>query len=1355
VFTARDRFFAELVVKGGLASPQQVRESLTSTGAEEPGMLPRYLVAGRVISEETRGALEAECDRCKRVCECGEVSYSPGGPAPCPRCGRAVSLAEAATFLLVDPASMDLVAEDPATPPRDHYGPYRILEELGRGGMGVVYRAVQEPIGRVVALKCLLEPKGKRRERFVREARAAAKLEHPNVVRIHDVGEADGVAYYSMELLAGKSLDRILIEEGKLPVDRALSILEPVCRAVHCAHEHRIVHRDLKPGNILITKDRGPVLIDFGLARALDEDDKKLTKTGVAIGTPHYMSPEQVRGVRAEVDEQTDVWALGVILFELLTGDRPFQAGTAAELYAKIQLEDAASVASIVKGVPPAVDAIVAKALDRSKARRYASALELADEIARTRRGEAPSVMHPAARLSRASRRARRKVRAAFLLVLGAAAMAGAAYGTRTLLIRRERDRALAREAAERELVRTRAGELIARARTRAAESARDDDPKRARATAEAAVAAVGSLRETLSPGLETDAGRAEVEVAASSGEATLAQREALVARARAALRTPSGDAFMAADADLERARRGVLEDPELAALHAATLVALGRPADAEAALDRALAAHPEDPILLLRRGEARIAARSFASGLELMDAALAVRPGDAAIRIARARGRLLAGNPQGALEDAAKLGKSPDGALVAVEAWIALGHAADASRVARELEARAPDDPSVLRARALVARARGDDEGVEHALSALIARQPDDAELLAWRARTRILELDPAAVTDLRAAAERATSIRRRVELMIELAAFEDAVGHGLDASRDLDAALALAGKDADARGSVHIARARRGLMGLADAGSEDAAGIGPPRLRAAEDAIADALKEGVDSPDLAVVRAWLALEEKDARRALELVGSAPRDHLVASVELEARRLDHAEVTGAADSEPAKLEETAADVAGDLERRALRDLRFAPCASGAEATKVWERALRRASWAVALAPRRAGAAAIAGAALLRTRAVDASRRYLTAAIGWDPSHPLAALWYGTAALEAKDGRASVSWLARAVERSPGELGAAPSTWRLLAEARLLARDGEGAEAAARRAFELDPLDARPLRLVLQAAELRGDVAAARSASLALENATKRGPERAERLHLEARDDLGTEKAVLLLTEAAELQPHDPFILADLCFAHASTGNVLRAWRAWMRAVELDPYAASHDFEEQTYLSTTRLRQLDVDAFARDVEAIQDREPRAAEAHFLHAWTEFARVEFGGESPSTHYERAISDLDRALAVDGRFSVAWALRGHIEAQRGEVGTARDDLERARQSRSGRMPVAHLYRASLEASIGETDGAIDELREAIREGFVDRTRILRLAPLAALKEDARVKALLAPLPDVPATGFNEGF
>ncbi len=213
------------------------------------------------------------------------------------------------------------------------FGDYELLEELGRGGMGVVYRAQQISLKRDAAVKMLLRGKlasGADEARFLQEAEAAARLNHPGIVPVYEVGEHDSRLFFSMKYVSGETLSELL-QRGPLPPRFAARLLADVSRAVHFAHEHGVLHRDLKPSNILIDEEGHPHVTDFGLARKVSESGS-LTKTGAVLGTPAYMAPEQAAGNRGQVGPASDVYSIGTVLYHALTGRAPFQAASPVDI---------------------------------------------------------------------------------------------------------------------------------------------------------------------------------------------------------------------------------------------------------------------------------------------------------------------------------------------------------------------------------------------------------------------------------------------------------------------------------------------------------------------------------------------------------------------------------------------------------------------------------------------------------------------------------------------------------------------------------------------------------------------------------------------------------------------------------------------------------------------------------------------------------------------------------------------------------------------------------------------------------------------------------------------------------------
>jgi predicted Ser/Thr protein kinase len=312
-----------------------------------------------------------------------------------------------------------------AAPPTGTVPGYEVLGELGRGAAGVVYRARQVALNRVVALKMILagtHAGDMERGRFRTEAEAVAQLKHPNIVQVHDVGECDGMPFFSLEFVEGGSLERKLNRTAQRPTEAA-ALVETLARAMHVAHTKGIIHRDLKPGNILLTPDGMPKIADFGLAKRLEEESKQ-TQSGCIMGTPSYMAPEQASGRNEDVGPWTDVYALGAILYDALTGRPPFKGATVLDTLAQVRNDEPVPPSRLQPHIPRDLETICLKCLQKAPPRRYASALELAEDLHRYLNGE-PIEARPMGRAERLWRWCRRNPLAASLLLtvtLGSAA---------------------------------------------------------------------------------------------------------------------------------------------------------------------------------------------------------------------------------------------------------------------------------------------------------------------------------------------------------------------------------------------------------------------------------------------------------------------------------------------------------------------------------------------------------------------------------------------------------------------------------------------------------------------------------------------------------------------------------------------------------------------------------------------------------------------------------------------------------------------------------------------------------------------------------------------------------------------
>jgi len=412
-----EKFFGDIAISKGYCTAEKIHAVIEEQKKQMQNgrnqRLGELCVESGVLTSEQVADILAEQDRNIVVCKgCGSAynveGFAAGKRWRCKVCNSILEVPGAPAFASVplenllseqiEKASVEKAPRKEAEPeettgkkPATRFGNYYIIEKIARGGMGIIYKARQRGLDRIVALKVLLAGESASEEtinRFYLEAKSVAKLRHQNIVPIHEVGIHDGKHFFTMDFIHGDNLRYIILNE-KTNIHWSLETTAKVAKALHYAHEHGVVHRDVKPENILIDETGEPQVTDFGLAKDVDMD-ANLTRAGVIMGTPAYMSPEQARGERASVDHRSDIYSLGAVLYELLTGKQlfEFEGPIGLNTLLKTIAEDPLAPRKVNSRVPREVETIILKAINKEPERRYQSAREFAEDIERFLTGE-------------------------------------------------------------------------------------------------------------------------------------------------------------------------------------------------------------------------------------------------------------------------------------------------------------------------------------------------------------------------------------------------------------------------------------------------------------------------------------------------------------------------------------------------------------------------------------------------------------------------------------------------------------------------------------------------------------------------------------------------------------------------------------------------------------------------------------------------------------------------------------------------------------------------------------------------------------------------------------------------------
>lgn len=1373
--------FAKLLVGRGLASADALKDclraqsELANQGREAP--LAAIVLERGLVQRATLDQIVSDFEAHVRSCEtCGAYFYHPPDEPPATLCRRCSGYA--ARERGTDQTGQFRMARGakslPPRPPSGGvqtvsggfaaaadttavFGDYEIIDTVARGGMGIVYKARHRTLGRIVALKVLRE--GRRSSddhvrRFKREAQSVAKLQHPHIVRIHEFGHQDGQYFFTMDFIEGESFEKFLASPDR-DMRRGVEIIRDVARAIDFAHKNGIIHRDLKPANILIDRSGRAQITDFGLARNVDHHSA-LTQDGELLGTPLYMAPEQVRGRVREVDARTDVYGLGVILYQHLAGQLPFLAQTMVELQWKVVNEEPPSLRHLNPVVDPALETIALKCLEKAREDRYQTASELADDLDLWLSGKKIQARAPSmpGRIFRKVKRNRAASVAAVAILLfvaaGGVAIGWVEWRERKRRAREERERVLSEIDGETAQLARAVGGLLEAARANLAAGSLDPAEANLRVALERLLAAENPRPRGLSA--------EELAPVFARHDLGALRREHLRLAARAAAAAGTPEALCRAKALLEELVARLPPDaPAVARAEVHVELArarrdLGEREAAEQAVAAALAIVPRFAPAERIRGELALETRRWADAEDALGAALeagralhasgAATPGEVAtIQLGRAIARFHLGKDAEATEDLKAVKRaSPTEARVHVylgEIALRRGDKIGAGRHFDQAIELAPDSAEAYLYRGRFALREGDFARARDDLQLALDEDDHIAEAWLWHGVAMYhLASDPQAEERAEKELERAAEApdlppALRGEAWRWLGRLRRAAGRAAEAVAAYERAVALDGRDAAAlvglgRALLAVDRpadAQRAFAKALDAGPTPAAhvGLGLVALR-------------IGAPEKALA---------DFERALEL---SPRDQEALAGRARAREALGRTAAALADWQAAlRASDEPPDVRWFLRQgKKLQGLAARSDVALDRATKL-DQALHHFERAAALLPTHARAHIDRALVLERAGRLDQARAACDAAIA--ANRCAAEAYYLRGKIEAAAG--TLAGLGRAIEDFGVaiDLGSRGHRARFDRAAAYARRGTREDLLAAQKDLETIAEHARDEKVFAALASVYmrlGDVERARRAeerqrSLEAAPRSKRAAERAaEAERLAATDVAG---AIRLYGEAIADAPGDGTLYLRRAILHLQGADAASAIPDFARAIELRPALAESLY---AYLHRLQLggRALDltasgaVDAAVGASQSIDGRSDGSRA--FLRGFARVVKVESGQGEPVDE-ERGIAEFSAALEEDPTSAAACAFRGLLALRAGDLKSAKEDLRLA-IILDGKCNVARVYMAGVHAQEGYFDLAFAYLKQAVEEGFTHWTQLGRDEALAPLKLDARWREMM---------------